>query len=278
MSLTNILSVDLEDWFCVENLTGIIPNEKWPDCESRVERNTLRLLDLFSKHRVEATFFVLGWVAERFSDLIREVDRRGHEIATHGYAHHVLTRMTPDSFESDLRHSLDVLRACTGQPVRGFRAPSFSVTPKTLWAVDVLTRNGLRYDSSVFPVGFHPDYGIGNAPLEPHRWPNGLFEIPMSCAAVGGQRVPCSGGGYFRLYPYALTRALMRACNRQGRPVMFYVHPWEIDPEQPRVAMPRLKRFRHYNNLDKTCERLDCMLGEFPFTSVRRAYAAEIGG
>ena len=270
--LRNIFSVDLEDWFCVQNLNGIIPRDRWDQCESRVERNTLVLLDLLSRHRVEATFFVLGWVAERFPDLVREVESRGHEIATHGYSHRLLTSLTPDEFRADLEKSLEVLAGCSTQTVRGFRAPSFSVTRRTWWALEIMRSVGISYDSSIFPVGFHPDYGIPDFPLNAQRLPEGLFEFPMSCADVFGRKVPCSGGGYFRLFPYALTRSLMRKCNQQGRAVVFYIHPWEVDPGQPRVPMPLSKKFRHYNNLGLTLGRLDRLLTDFQFTSIRRLF------
>lgn len=272
--MVNVFSVDLEDWFCVQNLNGIIPRDQWGACESRVEKNTIRLLDLLDRRKVQATFFVLGWVAERHPGLIQEVHRRGHEIATHGYSHSLLTSMTPEHFQADLDRSLEVLAGCVSSPVLGFRAPSFSVTRKTWWALDILRTRGLRYDSSVFPAGFHPDYGVPDSRLEAHSILDGLLEVPMSCALVGGRKVPCSGGGYFRLYPYAVTRRLMRQCNRQGRPVMFYIHPWEIDPEQPRVSgMPALKRFRHYNNLDRTMGRLERLLEDFEFTSAGKLFA-----
>lgn len=270
----NVMSVDVEDWFSVENMRGIIPRQDWERLESRVERNVARLLDLFSSRHIEATFFVLGWIAERHPDMVREIARRGHEVASHGYSHDMITRMTPEEFEADLRRSLDVLARAGSTSVLGFRAPTFSVTRKTMWAVDILKACGLRYDSSVFPIGFHPDYGIADAPLEPHQLPNGLWELPMSCAEIFGKRVPCSGGGYFRLFPYPVMRALMRRCNASRRPVVFYLHPWEIDPEQPRVgAMPLLKRFRHYNNIERTFERLERLLADFSFTSARRLLA-----
>src|SRR5580704_14658298 len=181
-AIRNVFSVDLEDWFCVQNLSGIIPRDQWSQCESRVERNTLALLDLLSRHRVEATFFVLGWIAERFPGLVREVESRGHEIATHGYSHRLITSLTRDEFRADLEKSLDVLARCSSQSVRGFRAPSFSVTRKTWWALEIMRSAGIRYDSSIFPVGFHPDYGIPDFPLSAHRLPEGPFELPMSCA------------------------------------------------------------------------------------------------
>jgi polysaccharide deacetylase family protein (PEP-CTERM system associated) len=275
-SRQNVFSIDLEDWFCVQNLSGVIARDQWENCESRVERNTLLLLDLLSRHNVEATFFVLGWIAERFPDLVREVRLRGHEIATHGYSHRILTSLTPDEFRADLEKSLEILTPLSSEPIRGFRAPSFSVTRKTWWALDIMRSTGIAYDSSIFPVGFHPDYGVPDAPLEAYRLPEGPLELPMSCAEVFGRRLPCSGGGYFRLLPYLATRALMRQCNRQGRPVIFYLHPWEVDPGQPRVAMPALKKFRHYNNLERTESRLERLLSDFSFTSIRKLFAGSI--
>lgn len=272
--MKNVMSIDLEDWFCVYNLSRVIPYTEWDRCESRVERTTRRLLDLFRAHKVEATFFVLGWVADRFPDLVREIERDGHEVASHGYSHRLLTFMTPEEFRADLGRSLEVLAKTATQTVRGFRAPSFSLTPATLWAVDILSECGIQYDSSMFPVGFHPEYGMAEADPRPHRLAGGLTELPMGVAEVFGRMIPCSGGGYFRLFPYALTRSLMRRCNAQGRPVIFYLHPWELDPGQPRVAgMSWSTRFRHYNNLERTEARLERLLNDFPFTSARTLIA-----
>jgi polysaccharide deacetylase family protein (PEP-CTERM system associated) len=272
--MRNVMSVDVEDWFCAYNLSGLIPYAEWDRADSRVERSTLRLLDLFGRHGVEATFFVLGWVAERFPNLVREIEARGHELASHGYSHRLLTFMRPDEFRDDLQRSLDVLSRVSRQPIRGFRAPSFSLTPDTLWAVDVLRDQGFHYDSSVFPVDFHPDYGMPGVELQPYRLAEGITELPMGVANVLGRNVPCSGGGYFRLYPYAATRRLMQRCNAQGRPVVFYVHPWEVDPDQPRVrGLSWVKRFRHYNNLEKTERRLERLLEDFAFTSARQLLA-----
>jgi polysaccharide deacetylase family protein (PEP-CTERM system associated) len=264
------MSVDLEDWFCVYNLSRLIRYADWDQCESRVERSTMRLLDLFARYRVQATFFVLGWVADRFPELVQEVERQGHEIASHGYSHQLLTSMQPEEFRVDLQRSLEALSKASSKAVWGFRAPSFSLTRSTLWAVDILSESGLRYDSSVFPVQFHPEYGIPDAELGPYRLRQNLTELPMSVAEIAGRRIPCCGGGYFRLYPYPVTRALMRRCNKQGRPVVFYLHPWEIDPEQPRVeGLSWSKRFRHYNHLGKTEERLEQLLNDFAFTTAR---------
>ncbi|HEX5731835.1 MAG TPA: XrtA system polysaccharide deacetylase [Blastocatellia bacterium] len=268
--MKNAMSIDLEDWFCVHNMEQAIDKRDWDACEMRVVENTRSILELLARHKTEATFFVLGWVAERAPDLVREIAARGHEIATHGYSHTLLTDMTPESFEEDLRRAIHVTRDCVDQEIVGFRAPSFTVTNKTLWAVEVLTRNGIRYDSSVFPVGFHPDYGMPNASLAVYRHNDKLVEVPLSCAEIMGKRIPCSGGGYFRIFPYALTKRLLKRCNAQGRPAIFYLHPWELDPKQPRMKLPLLKKFRHYYNLDKTLARLDRLLGDFEFTSVRK--------
>ena len=274
--MLNVMSIDVEDWFCVYNLSRLIRYADWGKCESRVERNTVRLLNLFRAHRVEATFFVLGWVAERLPDLVKEIERQGHEVASHGFSHRLLTFMQPEEFRADLQRSLEVLARVTGQEVRGFRAPSFSLTRKTLWAVNIMKESGIQYDSSVFPVGFHPEYGMPDVELRPHQVAEGLTELPMGVAEVAGCRIPCSGGGYFRLYPYGMTRWLMRKCNEQGRAVIFYLHPWELDPAQPRVrGMSWSARLRHYNNLAKTEQRLEQLLSDFSFTSARRLLAAQ---
>jgi polysaccharide deacetylase family protein (PEP-CTERM system associated) len=270
-AVTNAISIDLEDWFCVYNLSGVIRREDWDNCELRVHESTRRILRLFEKHRTRATFFVLGWVAERLPELVREIEDAGHEIGVHGYNHLLLTRITPREFEEDLVRALEALAACgvRQQPI-GFRAPSFTVVEKTReWALQTLEKYDFRYDSSVFPVGFHPDYGVADAPLAPYKITERLYEFPMSCLEVLGRRLPFSGGGYFRLFPYAYTKFCMRRCNAEGRAAMFYLHPWEVDAGQPRVRLPRTKRIRHYRNLDQTERRLDALLTDFKFTTVR---------
>ncbi len=265
--MINAISIDLEDWFCANNLQ--IRSEEWDRCELRVVANTQRLLEVLARHKTEATFFVLGWIAERVPELVQQIEQAGHEVATHGYAHALITQLTPEQFEADLERAITVTRPCIRQEIIGFRAPSFTITAKTLWAIDILARHGIRYDSSIFPVSHHPDYGIPGASLSIHSL-GGLTEVPMSCARILGRNIPCSGGGYFRVYPYFLTRFLLRQCNRQGRPVVFYLHPWEIDPGQPRMRLSRSKQFRHYMNLDKALSRFDRLLGDFEFTSIRK--------
>jgi len=259
----NHLTIDLEDWFCVSNFDALIQRSSWASCDFRVADSTRRLLELFDRRGVKATFFVLGWVAERDPALIREVAEAGHEIACHGYGHERLTQIDAPRFDADLGRALTVLRGLVDAPVVGYRAPSFSLTERTLWAIPILRKHGIRWDSSVFPFGGHPEYGVARAPLSPYPLADDLVELPLSCVELGGRRLPCTGGGYFRLYPYALSAGLIRRCNRDGRPAIFYAHPWEFDPDQPRMRLPPVKRFRHYNNLDKTLDRLDRLLVDF---------------
>lgn len=272
--VTNALSIDLEDWFCVYNLSHVIRHEDWDRCELRVVESTRRILDLFGRHDARATFFVLGWIADRVPHLIREVAERGHEIATHGYSHTLITKMTESEFEADLVESLKALKRCGIEAeVIGFRAPSFTIVRRTWWALRILEKHGLRYDSSVFPIGFHPDYGIGDAPMDPYPVTERLREFPMSCVEVMGRRLPCSGGGYFRLMPYAYTRWAIQSLNRRGRPAVFYLHPWEVDPGQPHVALPLTKRIRHYYGLSQTEKKLGRLLTDFRFRALRDVLA-----
>jgi polysaccharide deacetylase family protein (PEP-CTERM system associated) len=267
--MVNAFSVDLEDWFCVHNLAKIFPIDLWPEQELRVEPNTRRILALLEKHNVRATFFVLGWIAEKCPRLILDLAAAGHEVATHGYAHIIVKHSGPNAFEQDLKKSLDVLESLVRRKVVGFRAPSFSVDYDKPWIFEILAKYGIKYDSSVYPVSLHPDYANPGTPLGVHETIGGITEFPMSCFTVGKAVMPCSGGGYFRLLPYAYTAFGIKRCNRQGRPAVFYIHPWEIDPGQPRVkGMPLSKRLRHYVNLDKTHAKLSRLLERFDFTTV----------
>lgn len=270
-TVKNAMSVDLEDWFCVHNLSHVIRKQEWDKCELRVEQSTRRLLNLMDKHETRATFFVLGWIAERLPELIREIEAKGHEIAVHGYNHLLLTEITPQEFDEDIARALETLRACRIEktPI-GFRAPSFTIVEKTKeWALTTLEKYNFKYDSSVFPVGFHPDYGVADAPLVPYKITEQLQEFPLSCLEFFGKRFPFSGGGYFRLFPYSYTKFCMKRCNAEGRAAVFYVHPWELDPGQPKIKLPRSKAIRHYRNLEQTEKRLDALLRDFQFTTVR---------
>ena len=270
--MKNAISIDLEDWFCVHNLSGVIKPADWDNCELRVRESTERVLRLFNKHQTRATFFVLGWVAERIPDLIKSIDAQGHEIAVHGYNHLLLTEISPKEFEDDLAKALEAIDRCgvKTRPI-GFRAPSFTIVEKTKhWALPILEKHQFKYDSSVFPIGFHPDYGVADSPLSPYMITDRLHEFPMSCLELFGKRLPFGGGGYFRLFPYAYTKYCLRKVNNNGRPTVFYLHPWELDPGQPRVNNLSLsQRIRHYRNLDQTEKRFERLLGDFEFTTIR---------
>lgn len=268
--IVNAISIDFEDWFCVQNLAAVYKRTEWDSLELRAEASTRLLLEAFDRHSTHATFFILGWLAERLPELVREIEERGHEIAVHGYSHQLLTELNPESFEEDLEKGLAAITACgVEQTPIGFRAPSFTIVKKTYWAFPVLEQHGFRYDSSIFPVGFHPDYGVGDAPLGPYQVTEQIREFPLTCAELFGRRIPCSGGAYFRLFPYAFTRLCLRRVNADRRPAIFYLHPWELDPGQPRVALPLTKRIRHYTNLKRTEHRLDRLLNDFRFTTIK---------
>lgn len=270
VSLKNALSIDVEDWFCVSNLDHVIDRADWDACELRVEASVARVLDLLDRHNTRATFFVLGWIADRVPGLVREIERRGHEIASHGYSHRMLTRLSPAEFEADLDRGLAALRKSgIRQEIVGFRAPSFTIVEGTKWALPILERLGFKYDSSMVPVDFHPDYGVPNGPLRPFHVTDGLMEFPLSCVELFGRRVPCCGGAYFRLLPYAFTRYGIRRCHADGRGIVFYFHPWEIDPGQPRMKLPLSKKIRAYYGLRRTEKKLERLLTDFQFTTIR---------
>lgn len=266
--LTNAFTVDVEDYFHVSAFSKSVPYRDWSSCESRVVANTHRILELLNRYQVRGTFFVLGWVAERFPELVREIHRSGHEIGSHSYRHQLIYSMTPDEFRQDLELSCDVLEQITGLPVRLFRAPSFSITKESLWALDILIERGIEIDSSIFPVR-HDIYGIPDAEVLPHcleRSCGTIAEIPGTVFQFLGRNVPIGGGGYFRIFPFSLTISKLRQLNTQlQRSFNFYIHPWEVDPLQPRISVPWKSRFRHYTNLGKTELRLRRLLEEFRF-------------
>ena len=271
--VVNAMTVDVEDYFHVSVFDGLLPRSSWDTLESRVCKNTLRLLDIFDEYAVRGTFFVLGWVAERFPDLVRRLVSRGHEIASHGYAHRLVYDQTPAAFREDVRRAKRLLEDASGQQVLGYRAPSYSITPRSLWALDVLVEEGYGYDSSIFPIR-HDRYGIAVSERRPYRIerPAGsLVEFPGSTARVGPLNLPIAGGGYFRILPYRWTRWGISRVNRlEQRSVVFYLHPWEIDPGQPRLAAGRLGTFRHYRNLGLTESRLRQLLTDFKFGTMGR--------
>jgi polysaccharide deacetylase family protein (PEP-CTERM system associated) len=276
--IVNAFTVDVEDYFQVAALAPAIERASWSQRESRVERNTGVLLDLLAERGIHGTFFVLGWIAERHPLLVKRIAAAGHEIACHGFSHQLVYEQTPEDFREETARSKDMLEQLSGAPVMGYRAASFSITRRSLWALDLLIDLGFKYDSSIFPIR-HDRYGIPGADPRPAALtaPSGrtLVEFPMSAASYLGLKIPVSGGGYFRLLPYFLTRTGLRQINgRFGRPFAFYLHPWEIDPDQPRVRVGWLSRFRHYTNLDRCEARLRRLLHEFRFGTMREALQA----
>lgn len=272
-ALSNALTVDVEDYFQVSALAPHIDRARWDAMPCRVERNVERLLQLFERHRAHATFFVLGWIAERYPRIVRDIAAAGHEIASHGYGHLRATEQTPEEFAADIRRAKQLLEDTVGVEVLGYRAPSFSIGHANPWAFDCIAEAGYRYSSSVYPVR-HDHYGMPDAPRFAYEARPGLLEIPVTTARLLGRNLPAGGGGYFRLAPYRISRWAIDRVNRvDGRPAIFYFHPWEIDPDQPRVPGVSLKtRFRHYLNLHRTEARLSRLLADFHWDRVDRAF------
>jgi len=277
--MLNAFSIDVEDYFQVGAFEPTVARRDWNLFEPRVATNTRRLLDLLGRFSARGTFFTLGWVAERWPELVREIHEAGHELAIHGYDHRSVTSLSPDEFRADIRRSKQLVENASGAEVVGYRAPNYSIVRQTLWAADILLEEGFRYDSSVFPI-VHDHYGIPDAPRFP--WTlrqNGqrtLVEFPISTVRLFGMNLPFVGGGYLRHLPMAFVRWGMRHVNRaEHKPVVVYIHPWELDPEQPRIPAAPLTRLRHYRNLDKTEERLNALCREFRFGTMREVLALE---
>lgn len=274
--LTNALTIDVEDYFQVSAFAPYINRSEWDHRECRVESNVDRILGLLDMHRVSATFFTLGWVAERYPSIVRRIVEQGHELASHGYGHHRVTELSPDQFRNDVTMAKHKLEDVGGSEIRGYRAPSFSIGSNNLWAFDVLAESGYSYSSSVYPIR-HDHYGMPESPRFAHRLGNGLLEVPMTTVRTLGQNLPSSGGGYFRLLPYALSRWMIRHVNRRdGRPAVFYFHPWEIDADQPRIDGIDLKtRFRHYVNIGRVESRLKRLLKDFRWGRMDRIFICD---
>ena len=270
MSVLNAMTVDVEDYFQVSAFSKSVSTDQWDELPHRVEDNTKRLLDLFDNAGIKSTFFVLGWVAERQPALIQSIAERGHEVACHGYSHQLVYHQTPDVFREETLKAKNILEDIIQQPVRGYRAASYSITRRSLWALDILADAGFEYDSSIFPIK-HDRYGMSGTPKFPYvlTTPSGkeLIEFPLSTAKLFKFTMPVAGGGYFRLYPYWVSRAGLKQINKEQRPFIFYLHPWEIDPQQPRIDASLLSRFRHYNNLGKCESRLRNLVSDFSFTT-----------
>lgn len=271
--MINALTIDVEDYFQVSNFESLIGFKNWDKYESRVERNTKKILHILSENNVKATFFILGWVAEKHPQLILEIYKDGHEIASHGYAHRLVYKQTLKEFRGDLRISKKIIEDAIGERIIGYRAPSFSITKDSLWALDILMEEGFLYDSSIFPV-IHHRYGITNSKRFPYKLfskdGRHFYEIPLSTLAVLKKNIPVAGGGYLRLFPYIFTKwALDRINKKEKQPVIIYLHPWEIDRYQPRLKASLMSKFRHYTNLDKMENNLIQLLKDFKFGRIR---------
>lgn len=281
--IVNAFTIDVEDYFHVSVFDGLVPRTDWSQLESRVVANTDRLLEVLGD--TKGTFFVLGWVAERYPTLVRTIAAAGHEIASHGFEHRLVYDQTPAAFREDVHKAKSSLEAACGKPVIGYRAPSYSITPQSLWALDILIEEGYRYDSSIFPIR-HDRYGIPLSPRHPYmlqREAGSLLEAPASTTMIGPMNLPVAGGGYFRILPYQWTRWGISRVNREEKqPAIFYLHPWEIDPKQPRLRAGFLSRFRHYRNLDKTEDRLRRLLHDFKWAPLnhvlRHSLSAQAAG
>ena len=269
--ITNYLTIDVEDYFQVAAFEKQVKTDDWSRFESRVSNNTGNILNILENYKIKATFFIVGWIAEKHPELVREISIRGHEIACHSYNHQRIQSLTKEAFREDTKRSKEILEDICGKKVSGYRAPTYSITRSTLWALDILAELGFTYDSSIFPI-YHDNYGIPDAPRFPYQHDGlNLTEYPISTALIMGRKVPVAGGGYFRLFPYWFTSMALESINKKEKqPFIFYLHPWEVDPDQPRMQnISLLSRFRHYNNLSKTASRLHKLLSDFQFGPIR---------
>ena len=273
--MKNVLTIDVEDWFQVETLSESIGSNEWEGFKSRLLPNLLKILNLLEEKKIKATFFVLGWIAERFPDLVLMIKQQGHEIGSHGYAHQLVYKQDEKSFEEDVKKSKDILENIIEEKILGYRAPSFSIIPSCFWAYNILAKLGIKYDSSIFPVR-HLTYGIPDAPRFPFTinldGGNKIMEFPLSTVRIFGQNFPVGGGGYLRLFPYAYTRWSIKNLNRQNKRAIVYFHPWEIDPHQPKQKVKISSRIRHYSNLSVMQDRVERLLNDFDFGSIKQIW------
>jgi len=271
----NALTIDVEDYFHVSAMAPYIPRSEWDQCDCRIERNVERVLALLHRHGTHATFFTLGWVAERYPALVRDIVGQGHELASHGYGHQRASDLTPEAFREDIVRAKRLLEDVSGVRVMGYRAPSFSIGSENLWAFDCLAEAGYRYSSSIYPVR-HDHYGMPDAPRFAHEVRAGLIEVPPTTLRLAGRNLPSSGGGFFRLLPYPVSRWMLRHVNEVDQaPAVFYFHPWEIDAEQPRVpGIDAKTRFRHYLNLHRMEGRLARLLDDFAWGRMDEVFIA----
>lgn len=271
-SILNAFTIDVEDWFQVAAFARVIDRKDWNGLECRVERNVDQLLQALDDKGVTATFFTLGWIAQRYPKMIGRITAAGHELASHGFSHHMIHELSPEQFRQDVIQARETLESLSGRAVVGYRAPSFSVGPRTLWALEILAETGHRYSSSIYPIR-HDLYGMPQAPRFAHHR-SGLLEIPATSVRWMGRNWPASGGGYFRLLPYSWSRRCLTRVNHiDAKPAVFYCHPWEIDPEQPRVSGAGLKsKFRHYVNQKSMLAKLKLLLGDFSWGPMQRVF------
>lgn len=267
----NAMTVDVEDWFHVSGFRNVIDPKDWENQESRIIPNVCTTLKLFENYSVKGTFFVLGWIAERYPEIVLTIKKYGHEIGSHSYGHKLVYEMSKEEFAEDLDLSISILEDIIKEKVRAYRAPSYSITRDSLWALEILSERGIRYDSSIFPIK-HDRYGMTGIPRFPFRldFTNGrqLVEFPLSTMHLYGRNMPIAGGGYLRLFPFWYIKSGIRNLNKRNKPVIIYFHPWELDPNQPRIDARFLSRVRHYSNLEITEDRLRTLLSEFNFTSM----------
>jgi len=275
-TITNALTIDVEDYFQVSAFAPYIPRLEWNTRECRVEHNVNRILAMLDKHQTKATFFTLGWIAERYPQLVRQIVAQGHELASHGYGHERASDQTQESFFTDIDLAKILLEDLSGVEVRGYRAPSFSIGKNNLWAFDCLQKAGYRYSSSIYPIR-HDHYGMPDSPRFAYEVRDGLLEIPVTTVRLFNRNLPSSGGGYFRLLPYAISRWMLGQVNTNDKEAaIFYFHPWEIDADQPRVAGINAKtRFRHYVNIDRMEGRLDQLLRDFKWGRMDQVFLGE---
>ncbi len=273
-----LLSVDVEEWFQAENLKSVIHKKDWDTLPLRIEKNSLKVLSILNEFDTKATFFVLGWIAERVPNLVKEIASQGHEIASHGYDHELVHTQTPEQFRKDLLRSKEILEKYSGQTISGFRAPTFSMTG---WALDIIRQEGFAYDSSYLSTKARQDFHL----LMSRRKKEGcvfeldeqFFEVCLATRSIVGFSVPWSGGGYFRLMPYSLFKRGVQKILRESESYCFYIHPWEFDPEQPKVPAPFIKRFKHYHAIDETEGKFRALLGDYKFEPIRKALSKTDG-
>lgn len=277
--MLNILSVDVEEWFHPEALQHLYPHSEWSKLDSRVNENVEKLLQLFSTKKAKATFFILGWIAKNHPGVIKKIVEQGHEIASHGNNHKMLTKMSPEEFEEDLAESIKILEDTSGQRVLGFRAPTFSVVKKTFWSFEIMEKLGLIYDSSVYPI-WHDRYGVPDAPRQKYlafrKSRRFLTEFPMSTVKLLGKNIPFGGGGYLRIYPNWLTIKGIKSVNKEGFPAILYMHPWEFDTGQTRLNLGKLQSLRHYYNIDKNLIKLSELLDQFSWTNFKTLISEKV--